>query len=163
MPLGEFALLVLGAFTFRGTLISLRGGQITFVLLFILVLFLTLMRNGRPFWAGFALAFVILKPNPFVLLLPLVGLWFFQRRQWRAIVGVAVAGAILFIGSWALLPGWLPGWLDVRGKTIITFMMPTVWGIAYDLSGEWWAAVGLLLAAAVTAVIGWITLTDLID
>ncbi|MCP4427369.1 MAG: hypothetical protein GY803_23015, partial [Chloroflexi bacterium] len=39
-------------------------------------------------------------------------------------------------------------------------MMPTVWGIAYDLSGEWWAAVGLLLAAAVTAVIGWITLTD---
>ncbi|MCP4423232.1 MAG: hypothetical protein GY803_01940, partial [Chloroflexi bacterium] len=28
LPLGEFALLVLGAFTFRGTLISLRGGQI---------------------------------------------------------------------------------------------------------------------------------------
>ena len=35
-------------------------------------------------------------------------------------------------------------------------MTPTIWGVAYELTPEWWAVLGLLLAVGITAVIGWL-------
>ena len=156
LPIGEFAVLVVGAFLFRGSVISLRGGQLTFVLLFILVLFWFLLRHGHSFWAGFVLAFIMLKPNPFILLAPLVGVWLVWRREWRVAAGGLTAVGLMFFMSWLVLPGWFLDWLDVRGKTEYAIMMPTVWGIAHDLAMEWWVVLGLLLAVSVTAVIGWL-------
>jgi len=159
LPLAEFTLLALGAFTLRGGLVTLNNGQITYLMLFILALALFLAARQRQFWFGFALAFVILKPNPFILFVPLVAVWLIHRRRWRAIGGTATGGLTLLAVSWAILPGWLFEWLDVRDKAEVSFITPTVWGLGFELAGSWWLPVGLALAVGVTAVLGWYVLT----
>ena len=154
-----FGLVLLVAFTFRGTLVTLQNGQLGLALLFVITLFLVLVRVHQPFWAGIALAFLALKPNAFVLLAPLVGLWLIWRRQWQILAGAAAGVIGLVVVSLAVEPGWLSAWLSVRGKTEVAFLTPTVWGLAYELTPAWWPLVGLLLAAAVTAVTGWLMVT----
>lgn len=155
----EFALLLLGAFTLRGTMVSLWNGQITFLLLLVVTLFLVLARQGKPFWAGFALAFIVLKPSPFVFFAPMMGLWMIARRRWRTILGGAAGGMTLLGASWLLQPGWMSGWLEVRGKTAATYKTPTLWGMAYEISPAWWPLLGLVLCSVLAAGTGWLLLS----
>jgi hypothetical protein len=60
--------------------------------------------------------------------------------------------------SWLLQPGWLLGWLNVRGKTQATYKTPTIWGLAYELAPGWWPLLGVLGAAVVAAGLGWLVL-----
>ncbi|MBK7896062.1 MAG: DUF2029 domain-containing protein [Anaerolineaceae bacterium] len=119
-----------------------------------LALFLWLVRRERPFLAGIVLSFVIIKPNAFVLFVPAFGLWLLWRRRWRVVAGAAAGGLTMFVISWLVLPGWLFEWLNVTGKTEVTAITPTVWGLAYEIWPEWWAALGLLFVVGVTAVLG---------
>lgn len=160
LPVTSFVLLALGAFTFRGGLVTLNNGQISFVLLFVLILFIALSKRNNSFLAGFVLAFVALKPNPFILFVPLLGLWLIQHRRWRIVSGALAGGLTLLASSWLLRPGWLIEWLDVRGKTEVASITPTLWGLAYELSAEWWAAIGVALVVATTAVLGCLVFTD---
>ncbi len=153
-----FALLTLSAFFLRGTLTSLNNGQITFVLLLALALFIFLSRRGQPFWAGVALSLILLKPNPFVLFAPLMGVWLLARRHWAAIAGGLTGTAAMGVSSWLLRPGWPGEWLDVRGKTEVTFQTPTVWGLAFELSPAWWPLIGLGLTVLLTGGLGWLIL-----
>lgn len=153
-----FELLVLTAltFTFRATVLGMHNGQITFHVFLFLVLFLVLERSGRPFLAGLALAAVALKPNAFMLFVPTLGLWLLYRRRWALLAGAAVGGLILSTACWIVQPGWLGEWMNVRSKTSATWLTPTLWGIAYDLAGSNWPALGLGLVAAATALLGWL-------
>lgn len=151
-----FMLLLVGGFATRGTLVTLYGGQITIVLLFVVTLFLVLMVRERPLLAGLVLALTALKPNPFLLLVPLLGVWLLWRRQWRAVLGAGAGGVLLLVATWAIQPGWPVEWLAVRSKTAATFKTPTVWGLAHALSEEGWPVLGLVTAGAVTAAVGWI-------
>lgn len=158
----EFALLALGAFTFRGTLVTLGNGQITLVLLAILTLFLVLMKRDHPFTAGFILSFIILKPNPFILFAPLLAFWLLIHKQWRAIAGGLTSLALMLIVSWAVIPGWLLNWLTVREKTGTsnrTFMMPTLWGAATEINVQWAPLLGFVFAVGLTAGLGWYLFT----
>jgi len=152
----RFGLLLVGGFATRGTLATLYGGQITIVLLFVVTLFLVLMERERPLLAGLVLALTALKPNPFLLLVPLLGVWLLWRRQWRALLGAGVGGVLLLAATWTIQPGWPVEWLAVRGKTAATFKTPTVWGLAYALSEEGWPMLGLVAAGTVTTVVGWL-------
>ncbi|WP_420631476.1 glycosyltransferase family 87 protein [Candidatus Leptofilum sp.] len=154
LPVAEFALVALFTFTYRAVLVSMNNGQITFLLFFLLALFLWLVRRERPFLAGIILAFVIIKPNPFVLFVPAFGLWLLWRRRWQIIAGAATGGLAMFAISWLVLPGWLSEWLNVTGKTEVTAITPTVWGLAYEILPEWGAVLGLIFVAVVTAVLG---------
>jgi len=155
-----FACMALGAFTLRGTLTTLNNGQITFVLLLVLTLFLVLSRRRKPFLAGFVLAFILFKPTPFTLFAPLVGLWLISRRRWKTLLGGLAGGTALLATSWLLQPGWLFEWLKVRGKTEVTFKTPTIWGVAYELSPAWWPLLGMGMAIALTAALGWLVLAQ---
>ena len=154
LPVGEFFLVALFTFTYRAGLVSMNNGQITFVLFFIVALFLVLVKRKRPFLAGFILAFIIIKPNPFILFVPAFGLWLLWQRRWATIAGAATGGLGLLLASWLVQPGWLFEWLNVRGKTEATAITPTVWGLAYEILPEWWAALGLGFVVIVTAVLG---------
>lgn len=153
-------LLVFGVFTFRATLVTFLNGQITAVLLLVLALFVILMERNRPFTAGFVLAFTALKPNPFILLVPAVGLWLIHRRRWRAIAGGAAGGLFLFAASWLVQPGWLFEWFKVRSKAEWVFITPTIWGLSWEITPVWWPLLGLGLAVLVSAALGWLIFTD---
>jgi hypothetical protein len=143
------------AFLSVATVLVLINGQMTYLLLTIPVAYLLLQQRGHQFGAGLALAALALKPNPFILFVPLVGLWLLWQRRWRTVAGAATGGIVLlFIGE-LVLPGWLPQWLAVRSKTEVVTITPTVWGLAAELSANWWLPVGLLLAIGVTAFIAW--------
>ena len=154
LPVGEFFLVALFTFTYRAGLVSMNNGQITFVLFFIVSLFLVLVKRKRPFLAGIVLSFIIIKPNPFILFVPAFGLWLLWQRRWTTIAGGATGGLALLLASWLVQPGWLFEWLNVRGKTEATAITPTVWGLAYEIWPEWWAALGLVFVVGVTAVLG---------
>ena len=154
LPVAEFALVALFTFTYRAVLVSMNNGQITFLLFFILALFLWLVRKERPFLAGIVLAFIAIKPNAFVLFVPAFGLWLLWRRRWPILAGAATGGATMFVISWLVLPGWLFEWLNVTGKTEVTAITPTVWGLAYEIWPAWWPLLGFVFVVGVTAVIG---------
>ena len=154
LPVAEFGLVALFTFTYRAVLVSMNNGQITFLLFFVLALFLWLVRGKRPFLAGIALSFIIIKPNAFVLFVPAFGLWLLWQRRWQIIAGAATGGLAMLLISWLVLPGWLSEWLNVTGKTEVTAITPTVWGLAYEILPEWWAALGFVFVVMVTAVLG---------
>ncbi len=153
-PVG-FALLLLGGFATRGTLLTLHVGQITIVLLSVVTLFLVLMERDQPVPAGMALALTALKPNPFLLLVPLLGLWLLWRKRWRVLLGAALGGGAMLGATWLIQPGWVLEWFAVRGKTAATYRTPTVWGLAHAIWPEVWPVLGLVAAGAVTAIVGW--------
>lgn len=154
LPVWEFGLVTLLIFTYRAVLVSMNNGQITFVLFFILALFLLFVERKRPFLAGVVLAFIIIKPNPFILFVPAFGLWLLWQRRWHILAGAATGGLGMLLVSWLVQPGWLFEWLNVRGKTEATAITPTLWGLAYEIAPEWWAVLGLGFVVGVTAVLG---------
>lgn len=150
----EMGLLVLVGFTSPATLLVQINGQMTFLLLAVLALFLVLLERQRPFLAGASLALLALKPNPFIVLVPLLGLWLLWRGRWR-VAGGAVAGGLALLGlTWVIQPGWLMQWLAVRSKTEVVTITPTLWGLAGELSGAWWLPVGLALVMVLVVAVG---------
>jgi hypothetical protein len=149
----ESGLLLLGSFGSITTILVLENGQLTAVLLSVLTLYL-FCAPRRPFWAGFVLAAILLKPNPFILFGPLMALGWLYRRRWSMIAG-GLAGAVTLLGaSWLVQPGWLAGWLNVRSKTEVVTITPTVWGLAADFTADWWLPLGLVLAVLVMVRVG---------
>jgi len=81
---------------------TLAWGQFNVIILLGIAVALWLVRQGRPFAAGLALALpVMLKFFPATMALP----WVMQRRVWRGWGGLAVG-----FGALALLPIPLLGW-----------------------------------------------------
>jgi hypothetical protein len=154
----EFALIAIGVFAFRGTLVTLLNGQITIVLMLALTLFLVFIKRDKPFWAGVALAFIILKPNPFIIFAPLIALWLILHKKYRIIAGGVTAVLVMLALTLAILPGWLLEWQNVREKTGSSprsFIMPTLWGVGTEISVQWAPLIGLVLVVGLTAVLGW--------
>lgn len=152
---GELGLLVFVSFTSPATLLVQINGQMTFLLLAFLALFLILLDRERPFLAGASLALLALKPNPFIVLVPLLGLWLIWHRRWRVVGGAASGGATLLVMTWVIQPGWLMQWLAVRSKTEVVTITPTLWGLAAELSSSWWLIVGLGLSVILVAGVGY--------
>ena len=68
----------------------------------------------RPFLAGVALGFTLLKPQ---LILPL-GAALLVSRKWRVLGGWALAGVLLLAASSASNPRWVFEWLPAIGGTV---------------------------------------------
>jgi Glycosyltransferase family 87 len=68
----------------------------------------------QPFLAGLCLGLTLVKPQ---LVLPLAAA-VLVARQWRVLVGWAVAGVVLLAASAALNPRWVLDWLPAIGGTV---------------------------------------------
>ncbi len=121
-----------GIFLFRPVMVSLRNGQISIALLFILVLSIYLSERNQWAASGFVLAFLMLKPQLGVPVCGLVGGWLLYKRQGAALAGLASGGFLLLVVGLLQDPGWIGAFLGAgRIKLLNTFgHSPTIWGLA---------------------------------
>ena len=127
-----FLPLLLGAFLFRPALVTLRNGQLSAFLLFILALTLYLW-NHQKWWQGAVVAsFLILKPTIGLPVLGLSVLYLLILKKVRAIGALVFSLSLLAAFGWLIDPGWLNKFLTVGGgKFSETFgYNPTIWGMA---------------------------------
>jgi hypothetical protein len=89
----------------------------------------------------------------------LIGLWLIQQKRWQTISGSIVGAGMLLVASWLTQPGWIADWLNVRSRTAVTTITPTLWGIADELSPTWWVLLGVVLVAFFTGWLGWFIFT----
>lgn len=68
-------------------------GQVDFIILGALLAAWLLLRDGRPAWAGVALALVVLKPQFLIGVVPML----LVARQWRTLAALCGAGAALIV------------------------------------------------------------------
>lgn len=117
-PMGLIvALLTLANF---GPILSgLQRGQISALLLALMVEAFYQYRRGAPAWAGLWIGVATgLKVYPVLLLIPLI-----MRREWRGLVVFAVVLAILWAGLPAAIMGPAAGW-DTTQRYLHAILLP---------------------------------------
>jgi hypothetical protein len=66
-----------------------------------------LLQKDKSLLAGILLSLTILKPPQGLTILLLAGIWFLARRDWKAILGVAIGGISLLIIGMIQDPFWI--------------------------------------------------------
>lgn len=103
-----------------------------------------LLRRGRL--EGIATAWLLVKPQLVILLLPWLFFrwWKHDRRQFLVCGGIW--GALL-AASFVIQPGWVQSWWAVSGERLRTPFSPSLWGALSFLPNWGW----LIAASAVAA------------
>ncbi|NOT03255.1 MAG: DUF2029 domain-containing protein [Anaerolineales bacterium] len=86
-------------FFFGPMYLTLFTGSIGAIAALVILVAILLFEKDRSLLAGIVLSLIILKPPQGLPILLLAGIWFLARRDWKAILGVAIGGvSLLFIG-----------------------------------------------------------------
>ncbi len=86
-------------FFFGPLYLTLFTGSIGAVAALVILGAILLFEKDRSLLAGIVLSLTILKPPQGLTILLLAGIWFVARRDWKAILGVAIGGiSLLLIG-----------------------------------------------------------------
>ena len=161
--LRNFVFSSLAVLAFFPTFEVFLNGQASFLILFILAAVYIQLSRGREIWAGFAMGFVLLKPQ-LVLILALVAL---IQRRWRTLVSF-VATAILLTSVSCAIVG-MKGAIEYisLGKYIMGLngsygysptIMPNVLGSAFRFGLVFGILVGIKLPSwLLSATIGTLT------
>jgi hypothetical protein len=103
--------LALWSVLFYPTARSLVLGQLSILVLALLVLSLWAMRQGRPYLAGCSLALATIKPQIVFLVVPFLLLSSVRKARHRTLVGfLSVMAALVTITS-MVLPSWIPSFI----------------------------------------------------
>jgi hypothetical protein len=131
--------LFLGALIFRPSIVTLRNGQISAILLFAVSLGFFLLEIDRGFWAGVVLGFCFVKPQVGVGLMAFVVFWLLIKRNWQGLVGVGVTATGLVLIGLQMSPSWISTFLTSgQQKMMSAFgLYPTTWGVSdYICKGQ---------------------------
>ena len=115
-PITPTALIVALALTlvWRYTFLTVIVGQLSLVLLFLIVASYYCSRTDRPLMAGGLAALLLIKPQivflviPLLLLMPTGQL----RQNYRRLLGFGATSLVLLVYSFGLAPRWLGQWLQ---------------------------------------------------
>lgn len=149
---------------FMPVLLTLLMGQASALLLVLVVAAAVLWDRGRWFAGGLLLGWTIVKPQPVVFLIPMLGLWLMLNRRWRALFGLALSLGVSAMAGFTLFPGFVQDWQVVAATKVggVAARMPTVWGLSADLFGVSPLATGsavalivLTVGASVVLVVRW--------
>ena len=123
---------LVGIVFFRPAILTLSSGHISGLLLLFLTASLLLLERKKPFWGGFLLAFLALKPNIGGPLILLLSIWLFSRKQFTSLLGLLAGGVTLMAIGFVQDPHWiLEYWQIGNTKLAETFGgSPTFWGLA---------------------------------
>ncbi|HEY7358190.1 MAG TPA: glycosyltransferase family 87 protein [Ktedonobacterales bacterium] len=141
-PRWRLWLIVVGLLGLPGLFVLIQG-QISFLLLFVLVTGYLCVQARQMAWAGALLALSLLKPQ--LVWLPVAVLFLIAFRQGqhkRLAVWFGLALGALLAFSWLADPSWLSGWLGALqrdstlgdpGEQHVTDNMGTVFALAHHL------------------------------
>jgi hypothetical protein len=117
---------------FRPTIIAVLNGQISGLLLLIMVCVILLWSKKHSFLGGAFLAIVALKPNIGIPILALISLWLLFNKKINALVGIAVSGFTLAILGIAIKTNWISEYLSIGSAKLSQAFgySPTLWGLA---------------------------------
>lgn len=129
--------IALGVLFFLPVLLTLLMGQISALVLILVVVAAVLWDRGAWFAGGLLLGLTVVKPQPVAFLLPLLALWTIWHRHWRALGGMILSGALGALATFALFPHFLSAWQGALLNKVsgVSARMPTVWGAAADVFG----------------------------
>jgi hypothetical protein len=127
-------LLLLGGLTCFPFIVNLEQGQSSGVIMLGMAAGIGLLRRGKDLEGGTMLGLLLLK----VQWLPLIVLVFLFKGRWRALLGIALTGAALFLLSVLTIgTGWIPGFLDMlqRAQRFDPELALTPW-VSHSLTGQ---------------------------
>jgi len=147
---------LLAAFTFSMSIYSLVFGQINFLELLGLAMFLSLSRSGKPYLAGASLVLTTIKPHLVILTLPILLLDLLRKREWKVLAGFAIALLICFAILFAFYPLWMQSFLIVVASGMSNVReTPTINGLLV-IFGENKIGKALWLIALITGILWWL-------
>lgn len=82
-------------------------GQVSILILALMVMALLALQAGWESWAGVCLALTTAKPQMSFLFVPALLLWAVMQRRGRFLLSFAVAMGALLLASFAIYPSWL--------------------------------------------------------
>jgi len=104
---------LLAVFSFSMTVVSLVFGQINFLEVLGLALFLALSKSKRQYLAGASLVLTTIKPHLVILTLPIILLDLLRKKEWKALTGFALTLAFCFAILFAFYPPWMQSFWSV--------------------------------------------------
>ena len=151
-------LLSLGLLFFLPVLLTLLMGQISALVLILVVAAAVLWDRGAWFAGGLLFGMTIVKPQPIAFLLPMLVLWTIWHRRWRALGGLVLSFGVSALATFALFPSFVSEWQGAMLSKVggVSARMPTVWGISADVFGATslatWSALALIALVAAVSV-----------
>lgn len=124
-------------FFFGPLYLTLFTGSIGVVAVLVLLSAILLFEKDKSLLAGFILSLTILKPPQGLPILLLAGFWFLARRDWRAILGVAIGGISLLLIGIIQDPLWAIKFLGASQAVMnrTQGIHSNVWAFAYLACG----------------------------
>jgi hypothetical protein len=113
--------------------LTLYTGTIGAFTLLLLAIAVLLLEKEKFILAGILLAFTMLKPPQGLTILLLAGIWFLTKRNWKAIIGVAIGGVLLLVIGLLQDPQWLQKFLGASNAVMdrTQGVHSNVWAFAY--------------------------------
>ncbi len=111
---------LLAVFSFSMTVVSLVFGQINFLEVLGLALFLSLSKSNRHYLAGASLVLTTIKPHLVILTLPILLLDLLRKKEWKTLTGFFTALAFCFLVLFAFYPPWIQSFWSVIASGMST-------------------------------------------
>ncbi len=125
-------------FFFGPLYLTLFTGSIGAIAALVILVAILLFEKDRSLLAGIILSLTILKPPQGLPILLLAGIWFFARRDWKAILGVAIGGISLLLIGMIQDPLWAIKFLGASQAVMdrTQGIHSNVWAFAYLACGS---------------------------
>lgn len=113
--------------------LTLYTGTIGAFTLLLLAIAVLLLEKEKMILAGILLAFTMLKPPQGLTILFLAGIWLLAKRNWKAIIGVAIGGILLLVIGLIQDPQWIQKFLGAGNAVMdrTQGVHSNVWAFAY--------------------------------
>ncbi len=147
---------LVAAFSFSMSVYSLVFGQINFMEVLGLALFLSLFRADRPYLAGASLVLTTIKPHLVILTLPILLLDLLRKKEWKVLAGFLAAMLLCMLVLFAIYPAWVQSFAGVvtsgMGNVRET---PTLTGLLVIL-GQYTIGKGIWIIALLAGISWWL-------
>jgi hypothetical protein len=152
-----FAFFALYAFFGYHTVRPIINGNVTTVMVLMLVAAVWAIKNGREGLGGFLLAVFVAKPNLAIVPILLLVLWMGSRQRWQFIGWFAGTFAVLVVAGMLVIPDWpLQNLSTIMRYT--SYNPPTTIGMALEsfLPGVGtWIGIGIYVLLTIVLLAQW--------